>query len=89
MRIIRKHDAIVSLIPGAELIMENDVVVQWIKPTECNLTDKQIEDEIVRLQAQETANEQSQATAKASAISKLTALGLTSAEITALTGVTV
>jgi len=39
--------------------------------------------------AQAQAAEQVQATAKASAISKLTALGLTSAEITALTGVTV
>jgi Sec-independent protein translocase protein TatA len=41
---------------------------------------------LTELQAAETAAEQATATAKTSAISKLTALGLTSAEITALIG---
>jgi hypothetical protein len=41
---------------------------------------------LAELQAAEVAKEQAQATAKASAISKLTALGLTQDEINALIG---
>ena len=86
MRTIRKHDAIVSLIPGAELIMENDDVVQWINPTENPLTDAQIEAEIIKLQLEEEVKEQAAIDAKASAHAKLAALGLTPEEIAALTG---
>jgi len=86
MRTIRKHDAIVSLIPGAELIMENDDVVQWINPTENPLTDAQIEAEIIKLQLEEEVKEQAAIDAKESAHSKLAALGLTPEEIAAITG---
>ena len=41
---------------------------------------------LVELQAAESAQEQAQATAKASALSKLAALGLTQDEVTALLG---
>jgi len=41
---------------------------------------------LAELQADEVAAEQAQATAKASALAKLTALGLTQAEVTALIG---
>lgn len=86
MKIIRKHDAIVSLIPGAELIMENDTVIQWINPTESSLTDEQIEAEVIRLQAAAESEQEAAAASKASALAKLTKLGLTADEITALTG---
>jgi Sec-independent protein translocase protein TatA len=46
----------------------------------------QAEAKLAELQAQETATEQAQATAKVSALAKLTALGLTQAEVTALIG---
>ncbi len=41
---------------------------------------------LAELQAEETAKQQAQATAKASALSKLTALGLTQDEVKALVG---
>jgi hypothetical protein len=44
------------------------------------------EAKLVELQAAETAAEQAQATAKASALAKLTALGLTQDEVKALIG---
>ena len=44
------------------------------------------EAKLVEMQAAESAQEQAQATAKASALAKLAALGLTQAEVTALIG---
>jgi len=45
-----------------------------------------VQSKILELQSAQTAAEQAQATAKASALAKLTALGLTQAEVTALLG---
>ena len=47
---------------------------------------EQAQAKLVELQAAETAAQQAQATAKASALAKLTALGLTADEVKALLG---
>ena len=81
---ITLHDAIYALNPSVVTIRgdvaydKNDQVVQY------DMTAAQAK--LAELQAAETAAEQATATAKASAIAKLTALGLTQAEITALIG---
>ena len=46
----------------------------------------QAQAKLAELEAQEVAQQQAQATTKASALAKLTALGLTAAEVTALIG---
>jgi hypothetical protein len=46
-----------------------------------------VQEKIIELETQYAEQQQTQATAKASAIAKLTAIGLTQAEITALIGV--
>ena len=80
--IIDKATAISSLVEGAEYVLNNDTgIVTWIKPTTSPVTDAQIDAELVRLQAKAITDEQAQATAKASAIAKLSALGLTADEI--------
>ena len=81
---MNKHDAIYQLNPSAVVIRgdiaydSNGAIVQY------DATAAQAK--LTQLQAAETATEQATATAKASAITKLTALGLTQAEITALIG---
>ena len=85
--IIDKATAISSLVAGAEYVLNNDTgVVTWIKPTTAPVTDAQINAELTRLQAKAISDEETKATAKASALAKLTALGLTQAEVTALIG---
>ena len=81
---INLHDAIRQLnssvitIRGDVAYDKNEQVVQYDMV--------QAQAKLAELQAAETAAEQATATAKASAIAKLTALGLTQAEITALIG---
>ena len=78
------HDAIRALnlsvitIRGDVAYDKNEQVIQY------DLAAAQAK--LVELQAAETTAEQAAATAKASAIAKLTALGLTQAEVTALIG---
>jgi hypothetical protein len=85
--IIDKATAISSLVEGAEYVLNNDTgVVTWIKPTSSPVTDEQIDAELVRLQAKAISDQQNAATNKASALSKLKALGLTDDEISALKG---
>ena len=85
--IIDKATAISSLVAGAEYVLNNDTgVVTWIKPTTAPVTDAQINAELTRLQAKAISDEETKATAKASTLAKLTALGLTQAEVTALIG---
>jgi len=78
------HQAIFNLYPNVKIIRgeiaydENEQIVQYDAIVVAN--------EVTALQAAETAAEQAQATAKASALAKLTALGLTQNEVKALLG---
>ena len=81
---INISEAILSLIPDAEFIVEDDTVIQWIKPTTAPLTDEQIQAELVKLQFEEEVAKQAQIAAKQSALNKLMALGLTEEEALAL-----
>ena len=85
--IIDKATAISSLVKGAEYVLNNDTgEVLWINPTSSPVTDEQIDAELVRLQAKAISDEETKATAKASALTKLAALGLTQDEVKALIG---
>jgi hypothetical protein len=85
--IIDKATAISSLVEGAEYVLNNDTgIVTWINPTSSPVTDAQIDAELIRLQAKFITDQQARATAKASALAKLTALGLTQDEVKALIG---
>ena len=53
---ISKIDAILSLSPGAEVVVRGDVV-EWIKPTTAPVTEAQIATELARLQADYDAKE--------------------------------
>lgn len=53
-----KFNAILSLVPGAEIVLRGEDV-EWINPSTAPVTEKQIQDEIVRLQ-QEYENNQYQ-----------------------------
>ena len=85
--IIDKATAISSLVLGAEYVLNNDTgEVLWINPTSSPVTDAQIDAELVRLQAKAIKDKQTHATAKTSALAKLSALGLTQDEVKALVG---
>jgi hypothetical protein len=81
---IKKSDAIHSLVPESTVSIDIDGNVTWICPEIAPVTDEQIIAEIVRLQAVETAKQEAEVAAKESAIAKLTAIGLTADEIAAL-----
>jgi hypothetical protein len=81
---ITLHDAIYALNPTIKTICGDIAYDANGQEMSYNLT--QAEAKLAELQAQETAQEQAQVTAKASALAKLTALGLTQAEVTALVG---
>jgi hypothetical protein len=85
--IIDKATAISSLVKGAEYVLNNDTgIVTWIKPTTSPVTDAQIDAELSRLQAKAITDQQTEVAAKESALSKLTALGLTADEVKAILG---
>jgi hypothetical protein len=85
--IIDKATAISSLVEGAEYVLNNDTgEVLWINPTSSPVTDEQIDAELVRLQTKAISDKKSAIAAKESALSKLTALGLTADEVKALLG---
>ena len=85
--IIDKATAISSLVEGAEYVLNNDTgIVTWIKPTTAPVTDAQIDAELIRLKAKAISDEETKTTAKASALAKLAALGLTQNEVKALVG---
>jgi hypothetical protein len=81
---ITLHDAIYALNNSIVSIRENiaydanENVVEYDKSA--------AETKLAQLQAAQTAKQQSEVAAKTSALSKLSALGLTEAEIKALTG---
>jgi len=73
--------ALYELTNGAEYIWRGDNLadIEWLTPGITTPTQKQIDDKIAEIQANETA-------IKASAESKLSALGLTPEEIAAIRG---
>ena len=73
--------ALYELTNGAEYIWRGDNLadIEWVTPGITTPTQKQIDDKIAEIQANETA-------IKASAESKLSALGLTPEEIAAIRG---
>jgi hypothetical protein len=85
---ITTQQAIVSLRPGIEWSMNGDDVegIIWHTPNVEPLTTKEVQKEIKRLE-QEAANaEAERIAAKESAMQKLSALGLTEAEVNAILG---
>jgi hypothetical protein len=83
---ITKIQAILSLVPNAQVVVRGEEV-EWYEPLTAPVTDNQINAEVNRLQAQAEADAQAVIDAKQSALSKLTALGLTQDEVKALLGV--
>ena len=81
---ITLHTAIYALNPSVVTI--RDDIAYDANEQEVAYDITQAEAKLAELQAQATAQKQSQATAKASALAKLTALGLTENEIKALVG---
>jgi len=78
------HDAIRALNPSVITIRGEDAFDANDKPVAYDKAAAQVK--LAELQAAETAKEQAQANAKASALAKLTALGLTQDEVKALLG---
>ncbi len=54
---IRKINAILSLVPNAQVMVTGDSDIKWISPTTAPITDAQIDAELARLQAEYEANE--------------------------------
>jgi roadblock/LC7 domain-containing protein len=78
------HQAIYAL--NSSIVTINGDVAYDKDNNQVTYDKSQAEAKLAELQAAEVAAQQAQATAKASAISKLTALGLTQDEINALIG---
>ena len=81
---ITLHTAIFALDPKIKVIRGEDAFDENENPIPYDMAAAQAK--LVELQAAEVAAEQATAAAKQSASTKLTALGLTQAEITALIG---
>ena len=81
---ITLHEAIYALNPSIKVI-RGDVAYD-ANEQEITYSKSEAEAKLAELQAQETAQEQTQAIAKASALAKLAALGLTQDEVKALVG---
>ena len=78
------HDAIRFLNPS--VITINNITAYDAQGNEVFYDKSAAEVKLAELQAAETAKQEAEATAKASALSKLTALGLTADEVKALLG---
>ena len=81
---ITLHDALFALDPTIRIIRGDVAYDKDDKEVAYDATAAQAK--LIELQVAETAAQQAQETAKASALSKLTALGLTQDEINALLG---
>jgi hypothetical protein len=81
---ITLHDAILALNPSVINII-GDIAFNE-QGNEVSYDKSAAEAKLIELQTQEDAKETEQATAKASALAKLTALGLTQDEVKALIG---
>jgi len=83
------HDAVINLYPNVKRVTGNDVnslEVLDINDNLITIVPATVEAKLTELQNAYTAEQQAQANAKASALAKLTALGLTADEISALVG---
>ena len=78
------HDAIYSLNSSVVTIINETAYDKDGKEVAYDMT--QAQEKLTELQQAETTAQQAQATAKASALAKLTALGLTQAEVSAILG---
>ena len=81
---ITLHDAIYAL--NSSIVTIRGDVAYDANEQEVSYDMAQAEAKLAELQAAETAQEQAQATAKASALAKLAALGLSEDEVKALVG---
>lgn len=88
---IEKELAIMSLRPGAEWTMAGGDVesIVWHTPGVEPLTEAEVSAEMERLQAEIDAERQAREDARASAVAKLEALGLTVDEVSAAFGIEV
>jgi len=84
-------DAVVSLRPGAEWTMSGDDVesIVWHTPDVEPLTEAEVQSEMVRLEEARAVEAQAKADARASAVAKLEALGLTVEEVSTVFGLEV
>jgi hypothetical protein len=83
------HEAVRSVYSNAVFISGNELnelVVQDADNNLITIDSSAVITQLATLQTQKAEQKQEQANAKASALAKLTALGLTQAEITALIG---
>lgn len=78
------HTAIYALNPSVATIRGEDAFDANDNPVSYDMAQAQAK--LIELQAEEVAKEQAQIGAKASALAKLSALGLTADEIKAITG---
>ena len=81
---INIHDAIYALNPTVKSIRGDVAYDQEGNEVSYNLSQAQVK--LTELEAAETAKQEAEVAAKQSALAKLTALGLTQAEVTALVG---
>jgi hypothetical protein len=81
---INIHDAIYALNPTVKSICDDIAYDQ--EGNEVAYNKSAAETKLTQLQAEEVAKKEAGVAAKESALSKLTALGLTQAEVTALVG---
>ena len=83
------HDAVRAVYSNAVTIWGDDVnslVIHDQNGAEVTIVPATVEAKLTELQNAYTAEQEAQANAKASALAKLTALGLTQAEISAILG---
>jgi hypothetical protein len=80
--------AIQSLRPDAEWHLDGDKLenIIWHTPNVEPLTEAEVQAEIVRLEQAQEAEQQAKEAAKESAITKLSALGLSDEEVKAIIG---
>ena len=84
---ITLHEAVYSAYPNTAVVRGNDVDSLELFDKDENMIDcdKQfVEAKLVEMQAAEVADQEAQVSAKASALAKLAALGLTQDEVKAL-----
>ena len=53
---INKAQAILALVPGAEIVVVNNSEVTWIKPTKAPVTEEEIAAQIAKMEAEEKVN---------------------------------
>lgn len=80
---IDKIQAILALRPNANFGTKNDEIILW-EDARSIPTDDEIKNKIIELEQAEEQEEQAKIDAKASALAKLSALGLTEEEVQAI-----